>query len=310
MLTAAGTSVPQVENLFDALCSCLELASNQHLFLKAEGIELMLLALKEGRYASRGSLKALAAALSANGANCERFVDIRGFKTLFPLLGGGPPPPPPFAKSRGEREAAQRAHDEHVLSIVATLFHHLTDERRQRLLGKFAEEELAKLTRLLGIRGAYEARVAAAEAAANAELDEEEAAGGGADDNDDERPSAEDRIYMARVDGGLHTLHLAETVVGYLAASRVKQLRGAVLHGLYAQGRSLHDVHASIDEYRKVGGSARERSDKARERAFGAMGSEVEALLKKYAPAAAEAAAMGDGAAQGADAAAGGAAEP
>ena len=73
-----------IENIFNALCAALELAENQALFLRAEGIELMVLTLKEGKYASRCALRALDAALASNGANCERFVDIRGFKTLFP----------------------------------------------------------------------------------------------------------------------------------------------------------------------------------------------------------------------------------
>ena len=108
-----------VENLFNALAAALHRRANQARFLRAEGIELMLLTLKEQKYAARGALRALDAALRANGANCERFVDVRGFKTLFPLLGGAPPPQPSFAKGRGERQAAQRAHDEHVASNFA-----------------------------------------------------------------------------------------------------------------------------------------------------------------------------------------------
>ena len=68
---------------------------------QAEGIELMILTLKERKYASRCALRVLDAALRDNGANCERFVDIRGFKTLFPLVGGAPPPQPSFAKGEG-----------------------------------------------------------------------------------------------------------------------------------------------------------------------------------------------------------------
>ena len=75
-----------VENIFNALSAALELPENQTLFNKAEGIELMVMTLKERKYASRCALRVIDAALSSNGANCERFVDIRGFKTLFPLV--------------------------------------------------------------------------------------------------------------------------------------------------------------------------------------------------------------------------------
>ena len=99
-----------------------------------------------GRYASRCALRALDAALACNGANCERFVDIRGFKTLFPLLGSPPPTQPAFAKGRGEKEQAQRAHDEHVAGMVLTLFHQLADERRLKELLRLAVKDLTHTT--------------------------------------------------------------------------------------------------------------------------------------------------------------------
>ncbi|KAJ1640598.1 hypothetical protein T492DRAFT_440177 [Pavlovales sp. CCMP2436] len=61
-----------VENLLGALCSALLLSDNQTLFLKAEGVELMLLALREGRFSARGALKALNFALQRNAVVCER----------------------------------------------------------------------------------------------------------------------------------------------------------------------------------------------------------------------------------------------
>jgi beta-catenin-like protein 1 len=265
-----------IENLFDTLTSVLELPANQHAFLRAEGIELMVLTLKEQKYAARGALKALDAALAANGANVERFVDIRGFKTLFPMLGSPPPPPPPFAKGRAEREAAQRSHDAHVTSLVCTCFHQLTDERRQRLLGKFAEDEMGKVARVLGMRGAYDARVA----------DAADSVDDGGDEEDDEGDGEyEERLYLARVDAGLGTLHALDTILGYLAAARNKPIRTAVLHGLYAQERSLHDVVASIDEHARIGLGADSRADPARDAAMSTMSDAVHALLRKYAPA-------------------------
>ena len=219
--------------LIDALSSALPLEASQVLFLRAEGLELMLLTLKEAKYAARGALRVLDAALVANGANAERFADLRGFKTLFPLLGGAPPPPPSFAKGRGEREAAQRAHDAHVVGILGTLFYQLEGEHRQRLLGKFAEEGGAKIETLLAMRGAYETHVGAAEAAAARAVDDSDD-----DDDDDERPSAEDRLYLARLDAGLTTLQLIDTLLGFLVTSRAKPLRVGVLQGLYVQVRA------------------------------------------------------------------------
>lgn len=242
---------------------------------------------QERKYASRGALRALDAALTSNGANCERFVDIRGFKTLFPLLGSPPPPQPAFAKGRGEREAAQRSHDEHIVGLLCTLFHQLTDERRQRLLGKFAEEDVAKIGVLLGMRGAYHTRVMTAEEAAA-----ETEAGGEDGEEEGEQPSLDDRIYLARADAGLPTLHMIDIILGYLATSRQKPLRVAVLQGLYVQGRSLHDVAASIEEQARIGlamaAGMVAREDSVRDEQFGRLRETVQVMLLKYRPAASQ----------------------
>lgn len=121
-----------VQNLFDCLISALAQPANQLLFLKAEGIELMILTIKERRFASHGALRALDAALAKNGANCERFVDIRGFKTLFPMLGTPAPPLPAFSSSKADKRSAQQTHDEACASILCTLFHQARKSSREQ----------------------------------------------------------------------------------------------------------------------------------------------------------------------------------
>lgn len=177
--------------------------------------------------------------------------------------------------------------------MVLTLFHQLADERRQRLLGKFAEEGLVKTTRLLKLRAAYDERVAVAEARVTLSLDEDEGEG-----EDEEGATPEERIYLARVEAGLQTLHTLDTIVGYVATARNKPLRVAILQGLYEQGRSLHDVWASIDEHDKLFSDGA-RPDKTRDKQLGAMGEAVRALLATYSQptaAAGEASAAGSSA--------------
>jgi len=269
-----------IENVFNCLCTALLQPANQLLFLKAEGIELMILTVKEGKYASRCALKVIDFALMTNGANCERFVDIRGFKTLFPLVGAAPAPQPKFAKGRGEREAAQQQHDEHVAGVLCTLMQQLGDERRLRLLGKFAEDEMAKLNRVLQLRAAYQARVeAAAAAAADAAVEEL-----GDDEDDDDDAAAEGSISAARQLAGGHTLQLLDMCCGYLASSRQKALRQRVLTGLYEGGHSLHDVWEGIQEC--VANRDEAKLDAATKRSTAEMSAAVEALLAKYRPAA------------------------
>ncbi|KAL1521953.1 hypothetical protein AB1Y20_021599 [Prymnesium parvum] len=269
-----------MENTLGCLTTSLALPENQHRFLKAEGIELMILTLKERKYASRGALRVLDAALRANGANCERFVDIRGFKTVLPLIGAAPPPQPAFAKGRKEREAAQRQFDESVVGIVSTLFHQLVGERRLRLLGKLAEDGMAKLDMLLRLRHKYAARVAAAE---------EEMEGAASDeDGEEDELGYDERLYLARVEAGLPCLQAIDHCLAFTCAAKAKgckPMRQRVLLSLYEAGASLHDVWATVEESARL--DVEEKSE-AVQRALDEMGEAVKALLSKYKDAAAD----------------------
>jgi beta-catenin-like protein 1 len=77
-----------VENLFDGLCSALAEKENKHLFLEGEGIELMVIMIKEKKMARIRAVKVLNYAMStkAGTANCLRFVEIMGLKTLFSIF--------------------------------------------------------------------------------------------------------------------------------------------------------------------------------------------------------------------------------
>lgn len=77
-----------LENLFDGLCSALAEKENKRLFLEGEGIELMLIMIKEKKMARIRAVKVLNYAMStkAGTANCLRFVEIMGLKTLFSVF--------------------------------------------------------------------------------------------------------------------------------------------------------------------------------------------------------------------------------
>lgn len=250
-----------IENVYGSLSLALDHRENQHLFLKAEGIELMILTLKERKYASRPALRVLHAALKDNNANAERFVDIRGFKTLFPLLGSQPPPQPVFARGKKERELSQMQHDEWSMGLLASLFDQLVDERRMRLLGKMAEEGMSKLDRVLALRSKYAGKLDALE-----------------EDSEDD----DEATYLARVEAGLPTLQLIDLCLGYIATAKAKgckPLRQRVLTGLYEDGASLHDVWANIEESARLEGGGGEGE---RGQHFEEMRGAVQALLAKY----------------------------
>ena len=214
-----------------------------------------MLTLKENKYASRCALKVIDFALTNNGANCERFVDIRGLKTLMPLLGAAPAPPPAFVKvshfpltltltltlaltltptltpaptptqGKAEREAMQLQHDEHLASLLVTLLQQLTEERWLRLLGKFVEEDMLKTDRLLQLRATYqlrveEAAVAAADAAVAKEEDDEEAE----EEEEDADVAAAESVYAARMAAGAYTMQLLDMAAAYLVSAKQKAL--------------------------------------------------------------------------------------
>ena len=77
-----------LENLFDSLCSVVMPTDNKDRFVKAEGVELMIIIMKQKRLAYGSALKALDFAMTRCSAACERFVDVLGLKTLFAAFMG------------------------------------------------------------------------------------------------------------------------------------------------------------------------------------------------------------------------------
>ena len=77
-----------IENLFNALCSCLMSDETRRAFVEAEGVELMVLMLKARRFARAGALKALDFALTRSPAACDHFVDALGLKPFSAIFMG------------------------------------------------------------------------------------------------------------------------------------------------------------------------------------------------------------------------------
>lgn len=77
-----------LENLFDCLCSVVMPTENKDRFVKAEGVELMIIIMKQKRLAYASAMKALDFAMTRCTAACERFVDVQGLKTLFAAFMG------------------------------------------------------------------------------------------------------------------------------------------------------------------------------------------------------------------------------
>ncbi|XP_057971288.1 uncharacterized protein LOC131160021 isoform X2 [Malania oleifera] len=135
-----------VENLFDCLCCLLMPLENKERFVKAEGVELMIIIMKQKKLAYGSAIRALDFAMTNYPPACERFVDVLGLKTAFSAFMGGI----------------------------------LRGSRRERLLSKFVENECEKIDRLMEFYMRYSDRIEAETERLNKlelddfEMDEEE----------------------------------------------------------------------------------------------------------------------------------------
>lgn len=89
---ADSEEVEYMENLFNTLCSALAEPEAKQAFIDAEGVELMVLIMKDKKAAKTRAIKVLDYACQTDteeGKKCgERFVEAMGLKTLFPVFMG------------------------------------------------------------------------------------------------------------------------------------------------------------------------------------------------------------------------------
>uniref|UniRef100_A0A8D8Y183 Beta-catenin-like protein 1 n=2 Tax=Cacopsylla melanoneura TaxID=428564 RepID=A0A8D8Y183_9HEMI len=213
-----------MENLFDTLCSCLMLEENKERFLKGEGLQLMNLMLRERKLSRNGSLKVLDhAILGPSGKdNANKFVDILGLRTIFPLFMKTP-------KKNRRKILTIEEHEEHVVSIIANMLRNCSGPQRQRLLSKFTENDHEKVDRLLELHFKYLDKVDEAD---NITRDEDE-----------------DENYLRRLDAGLFTLQLIDYVVLEICAAGVATIKQRVLQIINLRGGSLKTIRHVMREY-------------------------------------------------------------
>ncbi|KAI9304077.1 hypothetical protein BJ944DRAFT_164270, partial [Cunninghamella echinulata] len=130
-----------VENLFNSLVSLLNEAKGRSLFFEGEGIELMLIMLKEKTTLARiKAVKVLNYAMTSEIGHdsCIRF----GIKKLKKI----------------HKSFVEQEDEEHILCILLSLLRHLSsnDVQRLRVIHKFIEDDYEKVDRLIEIKQFYE----------------------------------------------------------------------------------------------------------------------------------------------------------
>ena len=184
-------------NLFDCMICLVDPVGGKAKFIEAEGIELCLIMLREGKMSKPGALRLLNHALGGpEGASCcEKLVEAAGLKPTFGL----------FMKKQDKEKT------EHLLGIFASMLRSLpaNEAPRIRLLAKFVERDHQACDRLVKLRHEYSSKVALIDKEIQQErarLDTEES---------NERA---DEWFSRRLDAGLYVLQTVDVILAWLIA--------------------------------------------------------------------------------------------
>ncbi|ONI14856.1 hypothetical protein PRUPE_3G013000 [Prunus persica] len=221
-----------LENLFDCLCCLLMPLENKERFVKAEGVELMIIIIKQKKSAYGSAIRALDFAMTKYPPACERFIDVLGLKTAFAAFMGKIP-----INKRNKKERYHEELEERIVSLIASLFGGiLRGSRRERLLSKFVENECEKIDRLMELYMRYSDRVKAeTERMDQLELDDLE--------------MDEEEKYNRKLESGLYTLQLIAVILGHLWCSEHPQMRARIELLLKQQKLTKKDVKDILQEY-------------------------------------------------------------
>lgn len=219
----SADEVEMVENLFDSLCSALMFTPNRDRFLRGEGLQLMILMLKEKKMSRKSSLKVLNHAMTnREGAeNCVKFIEVYGLRCLFPAF---MKTPKKILKAGG----SEVEHEEHTCSIMVSLFKNTEGPLRERLVAKFVENDHEKLERLVELHFKYQRKVREADKSADMEEDDET------------------ELYIRRLDSGLYILQMVDYIIAELCTSPVSSVTARLGILLNQHGDSLKSVKETL----------------------------------------------------------------
>ncbi|KAI1734217.1 Catenin-beta-like protein [Xylaria scruposa] len=222
-----GEEEEYVENLFEALTCMVDEPEGKAKFAEAEGVELCLIMLKEGKLSKNASLRLLDHATGGTSGVeiCQKIVEAGGLKNVFTLF---------MKKSTDHRVA------EHLIGIFASMLRLLPADsaERIRLLAKFVEKDYEKTKKLVELRRECAARVNAADEAIRVEQAQMSA---------DEKEEAADEWFSRRLDAGLFSLQTLDAVLAWLVAED-GGVKETVRKLLADRDESLSVIKATIRE--------------------------------------------------------------
>lgn len=191
-----GEEEEYMENLFEALTSIADEMEGKAKFIVAEGIELCLIMLKEGKRSKPAALRLLDHAVGGTAGTevCQKLVDAGGLKTIFTM----------FMKKHPDNTTI-----EHLVGIFSSMLRLLpaSSAERIRLLAKFVEKDYEKASKLVTLRRDFAARLRLIDE----QMDQEKR------QYADETEMQEER-FLRRLDAGLFTLQTIDVVLAWLIA--------------------------------------------------------------------------------------------
>lgn len=197
-----GQEEEYMENLFEALICIVDEPEGKTKFVEAEGIELCLIMLKEGKKSKLNALRVLDHAAGGASATevCQKLVEAGGLKTLFTTF---------MKKSHDTKHVMV----EHLVGIFSWMLRLLpaNSSERIRLLVKFVEKDFEKTERLVKLRRDVSARLQRVDETMRKE--KERGAGIGLEDAD-----LEEERFLRRLEEGLFLLQSIDLVLAWLVA--------------------------------------------------------------------------------------------
>ncbi|XP_063933378.1 beta-catenin-like protein 1 [Zophobas morio] len=243
-----------LNNLFDSLCSCLLVKENKKHFLQEEGIELLIIMLKEKKMASVGAVKVLNYCFT--GGNefeaCKKFVDQFGLKSLFPKF---MKPPKKFIKGLEVNDF-----EESVVCIIYDMLRAFSENSayKTRVLGKFIESDMIKIERLVELHEKYFEQIQKCRKAIEAEKMELQLEGKKLTEYDTAR------FEMKEYDAGLNTLRLVDYLLCYLCASEVPEFQVRIYKLFDQKQKRITEFLATLeDNIKDLENASTEDTDKA-----------------------------------------------
>ncbi|KAM3071425.1 hypothetical protein ACMFMG_009023 [Clarireedia jacksonii] len=236
-----------VENVFDSLTCCVDETIGKQKFVEAEGVELCLIMIKEGKMSKFRALRLLDHALGgyAGGREvCEKLVEAAGLKVIFSTF---------MKKLDGQTV-------EHLLGIFSSLLRLLPANQaaRIRTLAKFVEKDYEKIGKLVKLRREYAARVAVVDQQIRGEQKGLSA---------QEREEMADEWLSRRLDAGLYCLQTVDVVLAWLVAEdggaekRVRELLGERDEGLEVLRETIKEQLDTMEGGEDGGGDAEAEGD-------------------------------------------------